>query len=159
MWKKIQKWFWFKLRNPKVRQGESGGFKWKFRRFWLDIETKSGNFKARFTASEHPYGALISDKTDINIHGFCEILYEVGMLLTSEQKFADDIQNALKRYSNRIEKSIEIKEDETEEMIAIKTEQAIQEHIDLPSKQRRKVERDINGRFKAAVKKTDKLAE
>lgn len=156
---KILKWWYFHLANPVVRRGESGGFKWVFRRFWLDISTVSGNWSMRCMAAEHPFGALISDKTDSNIHGFCEILYEVGMLLTSEQKFADDIQNALKRYSNRIEKSIEIKEDETEEMIAIKTEQAVQEHIDLPSKQRRKVERDINGRFKAAVKKTDKLAE
>lgn len=153
---KIKTFWMFNLQNPVVRKGETGGFKWTFRRYWLTIETVSGNFKARFTAAEHPYGALISDKTDSNIHGFCEILYEVGMLLTSEQKFADDIQNALKRYSNRIEKSIEIKEDETEEMIAIKTEQAIQEHIELPKKQKRKLERDINGRFRKAVKNLEK---
>lgn len=125
----------------------------------MTIETLSGNFKASFTADEHPYGALISDKTDSNIHGFCEILYEVGKLLTSEQKFADDIQNALKRYSNRIEMSIEIKEDETEEMIALETEKAIQEVVEMPKKERRKYERGVDGRFKAAVKKEEKLAE
>ena len=156
MLKKFQAWWLFHVRNHKVRTGEKGGFKWTFRRFWLEISTVSGNFKARFMADEHPYGALISDKTDSNIHGFCEILYEVGKLLTSEQKFADDIQNALKRYSNRIEMSIEIKEDETEEMIALETEKAIQEVVEMPKKERRKYERGVDGRFKAAVKDLEK---
>lgn len=155
---KIRKFWFFRLANPVVRKGESkdGAFKWRFRRFWLEIETLSGNFKARFTAGEHPYGALISDKTDSNIHGFCKILYEVGMLLTSEQKFADDIQSALKRYSDRVEGSIEIKEDETEEKIALEEVKQVQEHVELPKKERRRVERDINGRFRKAVKGLEK---
>ena len=156
MWKKIQKFLWFTFRNPVVRQGESGGFKWTFRRLDMTIETLSGNFKARFTAGEHPFAALLSDESDKNTPGFAEILYTVGMLLTTEQKFANDIQNAIKRYQDRVTKSAKVDEDEIEEKIALETEKQIQEHIELPAKERRKVERDINGRFRKAVKNLEK---
>lgn len=152
MWKKIQKWWYFRVKNPVVRKGEAGGFKWVFRRFWLEIETKSGNFKARFTAGEHPYGYLLAGKDDKNIEGYCQMVYTLGLLLTTDQRLVDDVQKAVKAYEKRLEGGIEIKEDETEEKIALETEKAIQEHIELPKKERRKVERDINGRFKKAVK-------
>ena len=58
-WSKIEKFWWFSMRNPVIRAGERGAFRWKFRRFWLEIETLSGNFKARWTADEHPYAYLI----------------------------------------------------------------------------------------------------
>lgn len=147
----------FNFRNPVVRKGEQGAFKWVFKRFWLSIETVSGNFKARFTAAEHPYAYLLAGKDDRNIVGFCQMLYQTGMLLTTDQKLVDDINKAFTSYDKRLVSEVE--EDEGEEIAAIKEVQAVQEHIELPSKQRRKVERDINGRFKAAVKKTDKLAE
>lgn len=154
---KIRVWWYFHVQNPVVRKGESkdGAFKWEFRRFWLEISTLSGNFKARFTAGEHPFAALLSDESDKNTPGFAEILYTVGMLLTTEQKFANDIQNAIKRYQDRVTKSAKVEEDETEEKIAIETEKAIQEHIELPTKERKKVERGIDGRFKKAVKKAE----
>jgi len=123
-----------------------------FRRFWLEIETKSGNFKAKFTAAEHPYGYLVVGKDDSNIEGFCQMLYTLGMLLTTDQKLVDDVRGALDAYQKRVEGGIVVEEDETEEKIALESEKAIQEHIELPKKERRKVERDINGRFKKAVK-------
>lgn len=155
---KIRAWWYFHVQNPVVRKGESkdGAFKWEFRRFWLEISTLSGNFKARFTAGEHPFAALLSDESDKNTPGFAEILYTVGMLLTTEQKFANDIQNAIKRYQDRVTKSAKVDEDEIEEKIALETEKQIQEHIELPAKERRKVERDINGRFRKAVKNLEK---
>lgn len=154
MLNKIKKWWLFTLKNRVVRQGESGGFKWVFRRFTLDISTVSGNFKARFTAGLHPYGYLISGKDDENIHGFCATLYEVGTLLTTDQGFADDIQKSIVKYRKRLDKQAagDVVEDETEEKIALETEKAIQEHIEMPKNERRKVERDINGRFKKVVK-------
>ena len=152
MFNKIKKWWLFHVKNRVVRQGESGGFKWVFRRFTLDITTVSENFKARFTAGIHPYGYLISGKDDDNIKGFCATIYEVGTLLTSDKDFAKDIQDAIRKYSKKIQASATVVEDREEEQIAIETEKAIQEHIELPTKERRKVERDINGRFKKAVK-------
>ena len=144
----------FNFQNPVVRKGEHGGFKWCFKRFWLSVETLSGNFKARFTASEHPYGYLLAGKDDSNIEGFSQMLYTVGMLLTTDQGFVDDIQKALRKYEKRLVQEVE--EDEGEEIAAIKEVQAVQEHIELPKKERRKVERDINGRFKKVVKDVEK---
>ena len=151
--------FWyFKVKNPVVRKGESkdGAFRWTFRRFWLEIETLSGNFKARFTAGEHPFAALLSDESDKNTLGFAEILYMVGMLLTTEQKFANDIQNAIKRHQDRATKSAKVEEDEIEEKIALETEKQIQELVEMPSKERKKVEKKIDKKFEKAVKDLEK---
>ena len=148
--------FWlFNFRNPVARRGEHGGFKWCFRRFWLSIGTLSGNFKARFTAAEHPYGYLLAGKDDSNVEGFCQMLYTVGMLLTTDQGFVDDVRKALRKYEKRLVQEVE--EDEGEEIAAIKEVQAVQEHIELPRKERKQRERDINGRFKKAVKKATEM--
>ncbi len=153
MWKKFQKWWLFTMRNPVVRKGEASGFKWKFRRFWLDIETVSGNFKARFMAGEHPFGYLVAGETDENVHGYCQMLYMVGMLLTTDQKFVDDVTKAVREYEKRIGQA-ELKEDGEEAALA--EEKKIQELAEMEPKQRRRVERDINGRFKKAVKAVQK---
>ena len=54
-----------------------------------------------------------------------------------------------------MEKKADVKEDETEERIALEGEKQLQEFIELPKKERKKAERDINGRFKKALKKND----
>ena len=152
---KFLKWFWFTFKNPVVRKGESGGFRWCFRRFDLTIETLSGNFKAKFMADAHPYAYLLASQGDENIHGFCQTVYLLSKTLTTDQGFVDDVSKAFAKYDKRLQKKAasEVKEDETEEKIALETEKQIQEVVEMPKKERRKVERDINGRFKAAVKK------
>lgn len=161
IWTKIVKWWYFHIANPVVRKGEAGGFRWTFRRFWLDIATVSGNFKIRFIADENPYGYLAAGKDDTNIHGFALTMYEIGKLLTTDQGFVDDVQKAIVKYRKRLEKQAagEVVEDETEEKIALETEKQIQEVVEMPKKERRKYERGVDGRFKAAVKKAEKLAE
>ena len=159
MFNKIRKWWLFNVANPKVRQGETGGFKFVFRRYTLDITTLSGNFKCRFTADEHPYGALLlSDESNDTIHGFCQIIYQVGKLLTTEQKFADGIQKAIVNYNNRLNKKAasEIVENELEEKVAIEEVKAVQEYVEASSKEKRQRERDANGRFKKVVKELEK---
>lgn len=156
LWLKIVRFWYFKVRNPKIRVGAHGGFRWVFRRYNFTVETLSGNWKASWTASEHPLGYLLSSKDDMNIIGFCQTMYEVGALLTTDQKFVNDVQNALKKYSTRLEKQAKVEEDETEEKIALETEKQVQEHIELPRKERKKRERDINKRFKASAKYVQK---
>lgn len=158
---KILKWWWFTFRNPVVREGESGGFCWRFRRFWMEVETLSGNFKARFMADAHPYAYLLAGKTDDNIIGFCQIVYMLSHTLTTDQGLVNDVQRAYQKYNNRLQKQAasEVLEDETEEKIALDAEKAIQEVVEMPKKERRKYERGVDGRFKAAVKKAEKLAE
>lgn len=115
------------MANPVVRKGEKGGFKWVFRRFWLEISTLSGNFKARFMAGEHPYGYLVSGNVDDNIEGFCQMLYMVGMLLTTDQGLVNDIGKSIKKYEKRLEKANPVVEDETEEQIAIEEMKQVEE--------------------------------
>ena len=149
---RITRFWYFNFSNPVVRKGEKGGFRWKFRRFWLSIETLSGNFKARFTASEHPYGYLVSGNDDTNTIGFCQLIYQVGMLLTTDQQFVNDIQKALKDYDDRMQNVIELVEDESEDEMAIEEVKAVQEHIEMPKRERKKEEKRIDKKFKKAVK-------
>ena len=130
------------MRNPIIRKGEKGGFKWVFRRFWLEITTLSGNFKARFTAAEHPYGYLLAGKDDVNIEGFCQTIYEVSMLLTTDQGFVNDIQKAIRKYSSRLEKQAKVVEDEIEEKIALENEKQVQEYVEKPRRHRTRADRD-----------------
>lgn len=155
MWEKIKKWWWFTIANPIVRKGESGAFKWVFRRFWLEISTVSGNFKVRFTAAEHPYGYLMAGKDDRNIIGFCQMVYTVGMLLTTDQGFANDVAKAVGSYEERIEKENPVKEDETEDKIAIEFEKQVQERVEMPRRYRRKADRETDRKFRENLKKAE----
>lgn len=138
MLEKIKKFWYFNMNNPIIRRGEAGAFKYIFRRFTLDLETLSGNFRAHFTAAQNPYGYLLSDKGESNIHGYAETLYEVAMLLTTDQGFVNDVQKALKKYSTRLEKQAKVEEDETEEKIALETERQVQEKVEEGRKGRKK---------------------
>ena len=151
----LQKLWYFHFANPTVRVGEFGGFRWRFRRFWLDLDTISGNFKARFTADEHPYAYLLAGDQDDNIKGFAHTLYTVGKLLTTDQEFVNDVQNAIRNYEKRLE-LLDVVEDPAEENAAIEEEKQVQEVVEMPKKERRKYERDINGRFKKAMKDVQK---
>ena len=155
---KLMKWWYLGIRNTTVRKGEAGGFRWRFRKFSVDFETLSGNFKMRFTADAHPYGALISRTTEDDIHGFAFTIYEIGKLLTTDQKFVNDIEKAISKYDKRLQKKAasEVVEDETEEKIALETEKQIQEVVDMPKNERRKYSRDVDRRFKKAVKEAEK---
>lgn len=158
MGKKFEKFWWFHFRNPVVRQGESGGFKWTFRRLTLDIETLSGNFKCRFTADEYPYGYLAAGE-DVQTRGFAERLYMVAKLICTDQKLVNDLDRALVNYDKRLQKEHPVAENETEEKIALEEVKQVQEVVEKSPKERKKYERDVNGRFKAAEKKAEKLAE
>lgn len=150
MFTKFKTWWLFHLANPIVREGAEGGFKWKFRRFTFEAESLSGNFKARWTADAHPYGYLVAGEKDDNIHGFLYIIYLLSKTLTTDQKLVTDIEKAIKSYDGRLVKSQ--KEDGDDEKQAIEEVKAVQEHIELPKKERKKEERRIDKRFKKAVK-------
>lgn len=157
IWTKIQRAWYFYCVNPTLRKWEEGGFKFKFRRFFLDIRSISGNFKMRWTASEHPYGYLFAGEND-QTEGFANRMYMIGALLTTDQQFVTDIDKALEGYQKRMDGQANVVEDETEEKIAIEEVKAVQEYVDAPKKERRKMERDANGRFKKAVKDVQKGA-
>ena len=158
---KIRMWWYFHIVNPVVRKGESkdGAFKWEFRRFWLEISTLSGNFKARYMADEHPYAYLLAGKSDDNIVGFCQFVYMLSKTVTSDAGLVNDVRKAFDKYEKRMEKSVEKdakREDEVEEKVALETEKAIQEHVELPEKDRKREEERIDKKFKKAVKSLEK---
>ena len=83
------------------------------------------------------------------------MLYEIGSLITTDQGFVNDIQKAVKKYAKRLGNTPAEKDDEE---IALREMKELQEHIELPEKERRKVERDIDRRFRKAAKEAEKHA-
>ena len=148
---KIRKWWYFSIANPTERLGGTGAFKWRFRRYFADIKTISGNFSVRVTAAPHPYGYLFNGD-DTQVQGYAERLYMVAMLMTTEQQFVNELDKVLSDYEKRHTPPTPVVEDEVEERVAMDEMIALQEHIELPAGERRKVVRDINGRFKKAAK-------
>lgn len=152
-WAKVVKFWYFTFNNPVIAKGGAGGFKWVFRRYYLTLSTLSGNWSMRITAGEHPYGYLlygVQKGDDNNIHGFAATLYSQAMMLTKDQRLVNDVQSAIKRYDKRVE--AEGKKQERYDEAALEAVKQEQEFIELPKKERRKVEREINGRFKKVVK-------
>ena len=102
---KIEKWWLFTFRNKVEYNFEFGGFKVVFRRFWMEIESVSENFKVRFLASHHPYGYLFvsAQKGNLNnIHGFCAYIYKLSHTLTTDNKLVEDVNRAMKNYDKRL---------------------------------------------------------
>lgn len=150
--KKFQKWWLFHMRNGVIRRGKAGAFKWTFRKYYLEISTLSGNFEVKFTAGEHPYGYLLMGD-DSQTQGFAERLYMIGTLMTTEQEFVDALDKALGDYHKRLERQAVVEEDETEEKIALEEAKQVQEYVEASPKEKRKMERDANGRFKKVAQK------
>lgn len=154
---KIKRFWYFRIANPVLREGEAGGFKWSFRRFDMEIRTLSRNFKVYFTADDAPFAYLMSGH-DEQTHGFAMRLYMIGKLMTRDQKFVDDIDKALNNYEKRLEKEHPVADDETEENIAIEEVKQVQEIVEMDKKARRNYERGVDGRFKKRVKEIEKIA-
>ena len=141
------------MQNPILREGKKGAFVWCFRRYTLELSTLSGNWEMRVTASEHPYGYLYNGSDD-QIQGFCEMVYFTQATVTTDQGLVDDIRRAFLKYDKRMEKLANKKvseADSEDEEQALNEMKELQEFIELPKKERKKAERDINGRFKKAV--------
>lgn len=155
MFKKIQKWWLFHIANPVLKELELGAFCISFRKFWLEIRTMSGNFSVRYTAAEYPYGYLLealNQNKEETVHGFCERIYLWSMLILHDQKLADDMDEAVHQYHKRLEAENPVVEDETEEKIALDEVKEVQEFVEKSPKEKKKLERDANGRFKKASK-------
>ena len=153
LWARIVKVWYFVFANPVIAKGGAGGFKWVFRRYYVTLSTVSGNWTMRITAGEHPYGYLLSgaqNGDENNVHGYAATLYSQAMMLTRDQKLVNDVQSAIRRYDKRVE--AEGKKQERYDEASLEATRQEQEFIELPRKERRKVEREINGRFKKVVK-------
>lgn len=106
----IQGWWLLKFRNTIVQEVEFDAYKVTFRRFTMDITTKSGNLKLRTMGMLYPnsllYNALeLGDKKIVE--WFCNEVYQFVSLITTDQGLANDVHKAFAKYYKRMEKEAE----------------------------------------------------
>ena len=106
----IQGWWVLKFRNTLVQEVEFDAYKVTFRRFTMDVETKSGNLKLRTMGMLYPnsflYHALEQGDTKM-VEWFCNEVYQFVSLLTTDQGLANDIHKAFAKFYKRMEKKAE----------------------------------------------------
>lgn len=106
----IQGWWLLKFRNTLIREVEFDAYKVTFRRFTMDITTKSGNMKLRTMLMLYPnsflYNAL--EKGDEKmVHWFCNEVYQFVSLITTDSGLIQDVNKAFAKYYKRMEKKAE----------------------------------------------------
>ena len=106
----IQEWWLLKFRNTIVQEVEFDAYKVTFRRFTMDITTKSGNLKLRTMNMLYPnaflYNAIEKDDKRI-VEWFCNELYEFVSLITTDEGLIQDVNKAFTKYYKRMEKKAE----------------------------------------------------
>ena len=152
---KLRTFWYLHFANPVVMKGELGGFKYVFRRFWLEVSTISGNFKARWVADEYPYAYLLyalKNGSEDSVQGFIERVYFWSMVILRDKKLVDDMDKALNKYQDRLSKVVN---DEDEEL-ALREVESVQRYVDADKKERKKMEKEADRKFKKALKKAEK---
>ena len=106
----IQGWWMLHFRNTLIREVEFDAYKVTFRRFTMDITTKSGNMKLRTLHCEHPNAFLFScleNGIESIIEKYCRRLYEFINFYTFDAGFADEYTKAINKFYKRMEKKAE----------------------------------------------------
>jgi hypothetical protein len=106
----IQGWWLLKFRNTIVQEVEFDAYKVTFRRFTMDITTKSGNMKLRTLHCEHPNAFLFScleNGIESIIEKYCRRLYEFINFYTLDAGFADEYTKAINKFYKRMDKKAE----------------------------------------------------
>lgn len=98
------------FRNTLVQEVEFDAYKVTFRRFTMDITTKSGNMKLRTMCMQYPQGYLsycLEHGSEKQVEWFCNQLYHFVSLITVDQGLANDVHKAFAKYAKRVEKKAE----------------------------------------------------
>ena len=106
----IQGWWLLKFRNTIVQEVEFDAYKVTFRRFTMDITTKSGNLKLRTMGMLYPNSFLyhaLEQGDEKMVEWFCNEVYQFVSLITTDQGLADDVHKAFAKYYKRMEKKAE----------------------------------------------------
>ena len=107
---KLEKWLFLTFRDTKIAQVEFDAFVVTFRKFTMEIKSKSSNFVLRTMAMLHPNAQLyhcLSAGDKETVHWFCTRIYTLVTLLTTDVGFANDIEKAMQKYSKRLDKKAE----------------------------------------------------
>ena len=103
---------WWKLhfRNTLVQEVEFDAYRVTFRRFTMEVETKSGNMKLRTLHCEHPNAFLFScleNGFESIVEKYCRRLYEFISFYTLDAGFANEYTKAINKFYKRMEKKAE----------------------------------------------------
>lgn len=140
-------WWLLHFRNPLIDEVEFDAYVVTFRRFTMDIKTKSGNMALRTTCMDYPQGFLsycLGEDDAKTIEWFCNELYQFISLVTVDQGLANDIQKAFAKYYKRMDKKSTTKaKDITEDEDKI-SEEIVKANIayDKMSKEERKAHKE-----------------
>jgi hypothetical protein len=109
-WKRIVWWFIVHFLNKKVKEVQSRGFRFIFRKYTLCIKTDndfwSMKFRSDFIAS--PMLFYIAEKNDLNsLFGYISRLYQISDFMCKDQGFVDGLDRELNEYIKRLEKRAE----------------------------------------------------
>lgn len=134
-----------------------GGFRARFYRHYLEIDTIGGNFGCRLMVGSHPYGYLLASARQgkiENIHGYCMYMYSVAMSLTTDKGLADDISRVLKKYDARLAKRADSAREDGAfaDDMALKEVRSNEERGAMTRAQRRKAERKARKDMKDGLK-------
>ena len=103
-------WWMLTFRNTLVKEVEFDAYKFTFRRFTMDITTKSGNMKLRTMGMLYPnsflYNALEQGDEKL-VHWFCDEVYQFVSLITTDEGLIQDVNKAFAKYYKRMEKKAE----------------------------------------------------
>lgn len=106
----ISNWWLFTFRNTKIKVVEFDAYKVTFRRFTMDITTKSGNLRLRTMGMLYPnaflYNALEKGDEKI-VEWFCNGVYKFVTLITQDNGLVQDVHKAFAKYYKRMEKKAE----------------------------------------------------
>lgn len=100
-------WWMLHFRNTLIREVEFDAYKVTFRRFTMDITTKSGNMKLRTMLMQYPQSFLLhclSQDDTKTINWFCDEVYQFVSLITTDQGLVADVHKAFAKYYKRMEK-------------------------------------------------------
>ena len=78
-------------------------------------------------------------------------MYMWSMVLLQDAQLAKDMDAAFEAYQKRLEPQ-QVEKNEEEEKEALEEVKQVQEYVETPRRRRRKQERGVDGRFRAAVK-------
>jgi hypothetical protein len=97
-------------RNTKIKEIEFDAYKVTFRRFTMDITTKSGNMKLRTMGMLYPnaflYNALEKGDEKI-VEWFCNEVYQFVTLITQDNGLVQDVHKAFVKFYKRMGKKAE----------------------------------------------------
>ena len=106
----LRGWWMLTFRNTKLKEVEFDAYKVTFRRFTMEVTTKSGNLKLHTTSMLYPnaflYNALEKGDDGV-VEWFCNELYQFVTLITTDNGLIQDVNKSFAKYYKRMEKKAE----------------------------------------------------